>query len=169
MAAQLRALCPAGVTPFFLLYRTISQAQRRYFISLAIHKTRIDIEGGRQQLQISYHPDGSAYITIVPLSLGQVVLELLGSYPDYGIVHTKITLDVQPTQKHPMKLIVSQLSIPEQNATKIVLALTGDQTRNSLSLDAKYENLDTLVSIDPSFRYVEDNQLERSEPSNPLG
>jgi hypothetical protein len=109
------------------------------------------VDGSFQTLQIQYPPDRSAYVTIVPLSLGKFELGLFGRFPDGGFVDRKVAFNVEPPQKPPDKLIVSQGALPKYEAKHIVIALTGDNPHDDLGIFAKYEGLDTLVDIDTSF------------------
>lgn len=109
-----------------------------------------------EESQIRYHSDGSAYVTIVPLRLGQVELHLVGMYPDYGIVLKQITLDVQPTR--PAWLTVGSIMPTTERGitpTTVVLALApkpGEYGSYApLAVFAKYDGVPEWIEINPPF------------------
>lgn len=120
----------------------------------ATPEAAVPVYGSDEKLQISYRQDGSAYVTIIPLALGKIELDIVGGYPDYGIVHKKIELDVQPPQKRPAQLTVSAGSVNSETP-HAVLALKntpGDgASRVGLGVSARYDGIPTSIAINPSF------------------
>ena len=113
------------------------------------------VRGSQKILQIHYRPDGSGYITVIPMRLGKVVLHLTGRYSDSGIVDKRIVLDVQQTQGKPSKLIVGDLDTSGASATRSLLSVTAKQgetwSYDYLSLSATYDGIGKAIDIDPSF------------------
>jgi hypothetical protein len=106
-----------------------------------------------QRVPILYHPDGSPYIKIRPLNVGQLEVEILGRYPDGGVVKNAVSLDVKLPLAEPIGLIVGQLVGPPVNypsiLTEIVSGREGQAYR--FPVGAKYENVNDAVPIDPSL------------------
>jgi hypothetical protein len=106
------------------------------------------VKGSNQELPIQYHPDGSAYITVIPMRLGRVELDLGGRFPDGGLVGEKSTFEVAPTRLQPDKLIVGPI---DHNVDSVLMRTSGASMRSALVPYAKYSNLLVDVKIDPAF------------------
>jgi len=105
-------------------------------------------DGSRQELPIQYRPNGSPYITIIPMRLGRIELDLGGRFPDGGVVEKKATFEVSPTRQRPDKLIVGPVN---HNVEWVLMATSGAAMRSALFPYAKYATLPIAVKIDPSF------------------
>lgn len=95
--------------------------------------------------------DGSSYITIRPLRLGLVTLELSAIFPDGGVARKFIQMDVVPRQKRPEKLLVSDLWLPEHDTPRFFLSMRPETSKDVVNIYAKYDDLTNLVRMTPSF------------------
>lgn len=110
--------------------------------------------GSEMKVPILNHADGSPYIKIIPMRLGQVELDLSGIFPDGGLFHKEVKFDVEPPERKPVKLVVGQGGSPQSTTPVILMHLSGEN-RNSLNVNAQYDNVAELLEIDPSFpRFV---------------
>jgi hypothetical protein len=106
-----------------------------------------------QRVPILYHPDGSPYIKIRPLNVGQLEVEIGGRYPDGGVVKDSVSLDVKLPLAEPIGLIVGHVTGRPVNypllLTRMVPGKEGHPDR--FPIGAKYENVNDAVPIDPSL------------------
>lgn len=109
------------------------------------------IAGGAQALPVQTDADGTSYITITPLRLGQITLELSAIFPDGGVVHNFLLLDVIPRQKQPEKLLVGDMWLPQRNTPKFFLSMTPEASQDVVNIYAKYDDLTNLIRVAPSF------------------
>jgi hypothetical protein len=109
------------------------------------------VNGSNHTLQILHSSDGSSYITIVPMRLGNVELDLTGRFRDGGLIRKKVTLNVEPTLKRPKKFIVAQRGMSNRNAERVLMSMTGGRTGNALFLFATYDDIDEPIEINPAF------------------
>ncbi|WP_263416050.1 hypothetical protein [Terriglobus albidus] len=114
-------------------------------------------EGGAVTIPISYHPDGSATIKIVPRLLGHIVLRINAIFPDGGTTTSEITLNIRPSDQSPEKLIVSDFPW-------IRTFLDPKEPVRSLTVRAIYKNLKEEVTIDPSFASFHVRNANNSAP-----
>jgi hypothetical protein len=112
------------------------------------------VEGSGADLPILYHSNGSAYVKVIPMRLGKVELLLSGRFPDGGVFFKRVMLDVDPPEHKPLKLVVGQGVSPQSTSPMIFMHLAG-QDRDSLNVNALYDNVKNLIAINPSFvRYI---------------
>jgi hypothetical protein len=113
-------------------------------------ESRIILDSIRK-VPILYHPDGSPYIKIRPLYVGPLEVEILGRYPDGGVVQNLISLDVKLPLAEPSGLIVGHVTGRPVNypllLDEIVPGREGHAHR--FPIGAKYENVNDAVPIDP--------------------
>ena len=110
-------------------------------------------------LQIQHRGDGGAYVTVMPMALGRVTFAFTGRFTDGALVQKQIVLMVLPPREPAATLIVGQLGTPTENAIKLILAMSGPDSRNpvnihatnSVNIYAKYETVRSLLHIDPSY------------------
>jgi hypothetical protein len=122
------------------------------------------VSGSRQSLQILHHEDGSSYIAIVPMRLGKVELDLMGRFPDGGIVYKKLMVRVVPTQKLPVRLMVGHIGTPGMNSPRVLESMTGERVQEALNLYAVYEGLTEPLMIDPAFATFTTRTNEKVNP-----
>lgn len=103
------------------------------------------------ELPILYHPDGSAYVELVPLRLGQVELDLRGRYPDGGLVKQSVMLDVELPSTPPQGIVVGRLGVVGKNHTIHEVLLNPTGGRGTLHVGAKYDDVHGYLPIDPQF------------------
>jgi hypothetical protein len=106
--------------------------------------------GSRRELRILHYADGSAYIKIIPMGLGNVQLTLSGRFPDGGIFSKHLTLDVGLPERKPAKLVVGQGVTPQSTTPVIFMHLAGHD-RNSVNVNALYDNIKDAIEINPAF------------------
>ncbi|HEY1213362.1 MAG TPA: hypothetical protein VGE93_06985 [Bryobacteraceae bacterium] len=101
-------------------------------------------EGGAATIPVTYHPDGSTSIKIVPRLLGHIVLRIFAIFPDGGTTNSEITLNIRPSDQSPEQLIVGDFPL-------IRTFLDPKAPIRSLTVRAIYKNLKEEVTINPSF------------------
>jgi hypothetical protein len=110
------------------------------------------VEVSRTQLDVLRHPDGSAYIKVVPERVGKVELALSGTFPDGAIFNTKIVLHVGrlPARKLQM-LVVDHTENGRSIAGGTTLAYLhssgGGADRPVLHVHASYAGLPQLLEV----------------------
>lgn len=109
------------------------------------------IRDSDEDLPIRRHPDGSAYIEVVPLRLGQLKLSLIGRYPDGGIVNLSIMLEVGLPSIPPKGIVVGQLGVAGRNRTLDIAYLSPPGSKNFLPVGARYDDVHGYLPIDPQF------------------
>jgi hypothetical protein len=89
------------------------------------HKIRdvYGIRGGDQTLPVLYRPDGSAYIELIPLRMGEIELTVFGSFPDRAFDRNRAFLQVVPSERRPEALIVGQAGMPDSDTDILRLNL----------------------------------------------
>jgi hypothetical protein len=108
------------------------------------------IIGSQKTLSVLYRGDGSAYVQVTPMGLGKVRLYLSGKFPDGGSFMKSTDLEVDVPNRKPVKLVVGHGGMPNSPSPVIFLQMTG-QHRNSVNVNALYENVKELIEIPPSF------------------
>jgi hypothetical protein len=110
------------------------------------------VYGSHVTLPILHQADGSSYIKIIPMRLGEVTVDLSGAFPDGGIFHKNVILNVIPSDRKPAKLVVGRLGSPQSPSRMIFMHLGGDRNyRSSLNVNAQYDNVKDLIRIDAAF------------------
>ena len=114
------------------------------------------------ELPIQQMPDGSSYVEILPLRFGTIILELLGKYPDGGVVMTKVAIDVGLPDVPPSDITVGQLGAPGKNLPFIEIYLTHKQPEPSRRwhFGAKYKGIEGFVPVDANFARFEFRTLD---------
>jgi hypothetical protein len=105
------------------------------------------IAGGVMETPIQHRQDGSTYILIRPMRLGEVTLSISGRFPDGGYFHKEVRVNVRPPERGPSKLTVGDLSV-------IRMHLAG-QNRRKLNVTAFYDGVIEPIWIGAPFvRYT---------------
>jgi hypothetical protein len=124
----------------------VSSAQARY---VGENSFNPGIFGSDKTLPVLYHPDGTAYIKVTPMGLGQVQLSIFGRFPDGGYFMKRTKLQVGVPEHKPIKLVVGQGGMP--NSPSPVIFLQIGPHRNSVNVNALYGNVKELIEIPASF------------------
>jgi hypothetical protein len=115
------------------------------------------VDGGREtSVPILNSADGTPYITITPLRLGKLYLDLSGGFPGRRIVFKQIELDVVPGQKRPEKM-----SVGENGRDNFRTRLSMTDGWEPLWIYVTYEGIPVPIKIDASyvsFRVVSGDQ-----------
>jgi len=128
---------------------SIMTNQRRY--DAGGRHTAAPIESSKQRVPIQVSADGSPYITITPLLLGKVEVDLTGGFSDGGIFYKRVLLDVAPTQKRPEKMMVGHLGYPAENIPRILKSVRGEEAEDIFNIYVTYKDLSVPIRIEPSF------------------
>jgi hypothetical protein len=112
-------------------------------------------EDGYATLQVLHHPDGSAYVKVVPVRLGRVLLEFTALFSDGGFAKSEMEVNVVPPARSPKKLIVSEAGVPAFGAEFIEIPLSRKGYRTGLSITAVYGETRKRTYIDPRFASFE--------------
>lgn len=129
-------------------------------ISLAIHspgllkvftyqkdETAEPVIGGAAEPPVLHHQDGSAYISVVPMRVGEVTLSISGKFSDGGYFNKEVSVNVRPPERDPSKFAVSDSPV-------IHMHLAGHD-RNMLYVDAWYDGFNSPFWIKAPFvRYT---------------
>jgi hypothetical protein len=62
------------------------------------------VEGGEQELPVLYHADGSAYIRLVPMQLGDIELQIVAVSSERQFDRSTVKLHVGPSSRQPAEL-----------------------------------------------------------------
>jgi hypothetical protein len=123
------------------------------------------VYGSQQTEQIHYYPNGNPYITVVPMRLGKVELDVIGRFSDGGICKKKVALNIVPSQKSPNRLMVGHIGTqPDRNALRVLMAMSGDRSRDWLNVYAVYDGIATPVSINADFATFKINSGNQTDP-----
>jgi hypothetical protein len=124
------------------------------------HKFRdvYGIDGGDQTLPVRYRPDGSAYIELIPLRLGEIELTVFGSFPDRASDRNSAFIQVVPSERKPIAMIVGSAGRPDTDTDILRLNLDdshpwaqGPKQMAYLYPAAYYLDLHVPIEVDRPF------------------
>ena len=111
--------------------------------------------GGWAMLPVTYHADGNVSIKVTPRVLGQLVLRIVGRFPDGGVTKSEVVLNVRPPERFPDRLVVGDWVAPSSNARFVNVFMNPKGVNFGLTVGAVYENVTEQVEISPSFASFE--------------
>jgi hypothetical protein len=109
------------------------------------------IQGGDETQRVAYGTDGKPYLTIVPMRLGRVGVQLVGRFPDGGMIEKEFDIDVKAPDQEPTRLSVGHIGLPTTDTPVLFLSINPGRRRDALILYATYPNVAVPVEISPSF------------------
>jgi hypothetical protein len=104
------------------------------------------IEGlGTATSPVLRHPDGSNYIRVVPMGLGQVELTIEGTFVGGFYFEKKVIIQVEAPERKPARLTVGP---PSFDPGKMFLFINGHPTTQRVKIFAAYSDVKDPIRID---------------------
>ena len=127
---------------------SVSIRQKRAFTAEGIDEDENEIiRSGIMDLPVLYHPDGSAYIKVIPVRLGKLKVDMDGKFKDGGVFGKSVILDVQEPERSPQKLMLEDGDTWSRNFKVIPLDKRGHN--DWLKVYALYDSVEKPIRIDP--------------------
>lgn len=149
---------------------SLAVSQRRYLDPEHKIYDAYGIYGGDQTLPVHYRPDGSGYIEVIPLRLGEIELSLSGSFPDRAFDQNSIFVQVEPSQRKPEALVAASMGAPDSDRDILRLDLHDSPIVDSWVQDPKrraylfpaayYLDFPVPIELDRSFVHFAVKQPE---------
>lgn len=116
-----------------------------------VNNTPVSAQEQVKLLPVTYHSDGSAYISVTPLKLGKVQLTLLVSFPDGGVERDTIDVEVGQSTRPPEKLVIALPGGDNRRDTPVISMDLSERNRTEHVFPfAIYRTLHDPVSLNAS-------------------
>ena len=122
----------------------------------AAHTVADAVGAGEQETPVLRRADGSQFIRVVPMALGEVQLGLIAQFRGGALDQSAVTLKVGPSSKPPAWIAIAPAGLPRTD-TDYLRVNTDDPytTRNGgrerIFFEAYYYGLKESITLDPSF------------------